>query len=56
MFLLQTPGAGGFGEPESESREPDRKKKRLQKEAAGPALSTVGRGSVYDYQRTQESV
>ena len=55
MFLLQTPGGGGFGLAELDSGEPDRKKKKFQKET-GAASTVVGRGSVYDYQRAQESV
>lgn len=53
MFYLQTPGGGGFGKKEKSEDEPDRKKKRLEKE--GPSLSKVGSGSVYDYKRVQES-
>ena len=55
IFLLQTPGGGGFGQLENELAEPDRKRKRLDKETA-TVSTTVGRGSVYNYQRAQESV
>ena len=54
VFFLQTPGGGGFGHEEN-SVEPDRKKKRMDKDT-GSVSTIVGRGSVYDYQRTQESV
>lgn len=52
VFLLQTPGGGGYGSPgEGEANEDmkdERKRRRID-------TSVVGRGSVYEYKRTQES-
>ena len=55
IFLLQTPGGGGYGKLDDITAEPDRKRKRTDKDTA-TVSTTVGRGSVYEYQRAQESV
>jgi len=64
VFLLQTPGGGGYGNqngsqpdnehmgPGTDSGEPDTKKRRTQ----GTNQTMVGTGSVFEYQRAQESV
>ncbi|XP_052817623.1 5-oxoprolinase-like [Mya arenaria] len=60
VFKLQTPGGGGYGQQENEPSknddgqvgEPDRKKRKVQ----GTSRTMVGTGSVFEYQRAQESV
>ncbi|KAL4234607.1 hypothetical protein ACF0H5_006248 [Mactra antiquata] len=49
VFLLKTPGGGGYGIPDIHSG-----CKKIKLEA--PSLSMVGTGSVFDYKRAQESV
>lgn len=59
MFLLKTPGGGGFGAADSDEPEAsDRAKRRkfnTEVEKRKLPSSHVGRGSVFDYKRAQES-
>ncbi|KAL5022418.1 hypothetical protein ScPMuIL_001573, partial [Solemya velum] len=62
VFLLQTPGGGGYGKQVSCTAQPQRKKAKKEDQAdlssgnkLPPSVSLVGRGSVFDYSRTQES-
>lgn len=62
VFQLQTPGGGGYGTAVSNTDQPQEKKVKKENETQlnsenKPALpaSLVGRGSVFDYSRTQES-
>ncbi|XP_076111400.1 5-oxoprolinase-like isoform X2 [Mytilus galloprovincialis] len=59
VFLLKTPGGGGFGAADSDEPEAsDRAKRRkfnTEVEKRKLPSSHVGRGSVFDYKRAQES-
>ncbi|KAK3085711.1 hypothetical protein FSP39_007638 [Pinctada imbricata] len=60
VFLLRTPGGGGYGEPEEVEEagtSTPRKRKAIQSPRGRPKnkMSHVGRGSVYEYKRAQES-
>ncbi|XP_053402483.1 5-oxoprolinase-like [Mercenaria mercenaria] len=55
VFLLQTPGGGGYGTVDGQTdEEPDRKRRKVGKQTS--TLTKVGTGSLYDYKRSQESV
>jgi N-methylhydantoinase B/oxoprolinase/acetone carboxylase alpha subunit len=55
VFLLQTPGGGGYGYKDKQAEdEPDRKRPRL--DTGKSTLTMVGTGSVFDYKRSQETV
>lgn len=58
MFLLKTPGGGGYGPVDDEGHgEIQSKKRKLETntEKSNLPSSHVGRGSVFDYKRAQES-
>ncbi|XP_060073815.1 5-oxoprolinase-like [Ylistrum balloti] len=54
VFLLQTPGGGGYGTQESADSIDEDEGRRKRRKVDVPS-SVVGRGSVYEYKRTQES-
>jgi len=54
VFYLQTPGGGGYGKEVEGHDQPERKRRKV--DQVDVKLSKVGTGSVYDYQRAQESV
>ena len=51
VFLLATPGGGGYGTPGEEQPQ----EQQEAEEGTAPSQRFLPRGSVYDYQRSQES-
>lgn len=57
MFYLQTPGGGGYGSEQELKTETRKRKQRSSDEGsnAKKGHSLVGRGSVFEYKKSQES-